>query len=395
MEKYSTAVVGGGAAGIWAAISRARLGNSVVICEKMPQLGKKILASGNGKCNLLNDDFNESYYNAAARPMVRCILSRFGKSEIINVFKELGLDIYSNEGRIYPITNQAATVLKLLEIELKRLRILIEYSFECDEIRVSPSGIQLSSKSGKKIVCQNAIIAVGGKTFPSYGSDGSFFKTIEKLGHSIIAPVPVAVPLVVKDPICQVLQGQKIFASARSLIDGREGVQVRGDLLFTKYGLSGTCILDISEDISLAINRNLKKDVWAVIDLVPFMDHEGLKSEISRRLSGNWKMEDLTVGILPNKFGPVIKPFLSKRDLDSLVSRLKAWRFRIESTLGWNEAEFTAGGVAVSEVQPATLESKIKRGVYFAGEILDVNGKRGGYNLGWAWASGWVAGECN
>jgi predicted Rossmann fold flavoprotein len=164
-------------------------------------------------------------------------------------------------------------------------------------------------------------------------------------------------------------------------------------LLFTKYGLSGTCILDISEAISIALNRQHQKDVWAVLDLVPFMPEDQLKSEIARRLKTGWKSENLLAGILPNKFGPLLKPLLAKKDVGAAVNRLKGWRFKIDATLGWNEAEFTAGGVDVAEVDTNTLESKIKKRIYFAGEILDVDGKRGGYNLAWAWASGFVAGQ--
>jgi predicted Rossmann fold flavoprotein len=393
MEKYSMAVIGGGAAGICAAINQARSGRSIILCEKMPQLGKKILASGNGKCNLLNDNLNESYYNLQARPLVKSIFRHFGKSEIINFFRDLGLGVYSDEGRIFPVTNQASSVLKVLEMELKRLKVPVEFNFDCSGISVDQHGVQIASRSGKKIECKHVIIAAGGKTYPAYGSDGTMYSIVQHLGHSIVEPVPVAVPLVVKDQMCQLLQGQKIAASASSEIDGRESSQVGGELLFTKYGLSGTCILDISEGISIALNRQHRKDVWILLDLVPFMEREQLKTEIARRIDAGWQPEEIFVGILPNKFGPLLKPLLAKKDLDAVVDRLKGWRFKVEATRSWNEAEFTAGGVSVDEVDVNTLESKLKPGVYFAGEILDVNGKRGGYNLGWAWASGFVAGQ--
>jgi predicted Rossmann fold flavoprotein len=394
MERYSTAVIGGGAAGICAAISSARHGESVIICEKTAQIGKKILATGNGKCNLLNDDLDESYYNPEARPLVKSILRQFGKPEIINLFKELGLGVYSgDDGRVFPVTNQASSVLKVLEIELKRLAVPVEFDFDCAAISLDKGGIQLSSRSGKKVQCNKAIVAGGGKTYPVYGADGTLYPVVRRLGHSIVEPVPVGVPLVVKDPLCQALQGQKINAVARGVINGRESNPVKGELLFTKYGLSGTCILDISAAISIALNREHQKDVWAVLDLVPFMPEDQLKSEIARRLKTGWKSENLLAGILPNKFGPLLKPLLAKKDVGAAVNRLKGWRFKIDATLGWNEAEFTAGGVDVAEVDTNTLESKIKKRIYFAGEILDVDGKRGGYNLAWAWASGFVAGQ--
>jgi len=154
MKSYSTIVIGGGAAGICAAISQARRGESVIICEKMPQAGKKILASGNGRCNLLNDDLNEAYYNPAARELVKSIFAKTGKDAILAFFKSLGLETYSQEGRIFPLTNQAASVLKVLEMELKRLSIPLEYGFTCADIASGGKSILVSSKEGKKIGMQ-------------------------------------------------------------------------------------------------------------------------------------------------------------------------------------------------------------------------------------------------
>ncbi len=393
MEKYSTVVVGGGAAGICAAISQGQRGQSVVLCEKMPQLGKKILASGDGRCNLLNDNLGEEYYNATARKMVRSVFNQFGKLAILDFFHDLGLQFYSREGRIFPITNQASSVLRVLEMELKRLSVPTKFNFNCADLLFSSTGILVSSDTGQKIECQKVILAGGGKTYPAFGSDGSMYAIARQLGHTIIEPVPSAVPLVVKDRLCTLLQGMRIFASARSIIGGQKGGETRGELLFTRYGLSGTCILDISEEISIAMHRHRRTDVLVSVDLVPFMDKEQLKNELGRRREAKLPAEVVLAGILPNKFGPALESLFENNDLDTVVNSLKDKRFKVSGTRGWNEAEFTSGGVNVDELNPATLESKLRKGVYFAGEILDVNGKRGGYNLGWAWASGLVAGR--
>ncbi len=395
MIKYSTVVIGGGAAGICAAISTGRRGEPVIICEKMPQLGKKILATGNGRCNLLNEDLSEVYYNPAARDLVRSIFDQFGKSEILEFFKGLGLELYSKEGRIFPVTNQAASVLKVLEMELKRLSVPVELDFNCSGISFSKSGILVSSQDGRKIECQKVIITGGGMAYPALGSDGSMFEIARKIGHRIIEPVPSVVPLVVKDNLCRFLQGQRIIAGAKSVIDGKEGDEVRGELLFTKYGLSGTCILDVSEAISIAISKHNKSDVFVSVDMVPFLDKEQLKTELDKRRKKKWPADEMLAGILPNKFCVALKYLFEKNDLDGAVNALKDRRFKVTGARGWNEAEFTSGGINVNEVNARTLESKLKKGVYFAGEVLDVNGKRGGYNLGWAWASGFVAGQTN
>ena len=393
MEKYATAVIGGGAAGICAAISQARTGGSVIIYEKTTQLGKKILASGNGRCNLLNDNLSELHYNTASRNLVKSIFDKFGKSEILDFFKGLGLDINSQDGRIFPITNQAASVLKVLEMELKRLSVPVEYDFCCESISFSKSGIVASAKNGKRIACRNVIITGGGKTYPALGSDGSVYEIARQLGHTIIEPVPSAVPLVVKDSLCHVLQGQRISAGARSVIDGNKSEEVRGELLFTKYGLSGTCILDISEEISIATNRQHKKDVFVAVDLVPFLNKEQLIFKLQNKKEQKTVPEEMLVGILPNKLCVALRGLFEKGDIDIAVNSLKDTRFKVTGTRSWNEAEFTAGGINTDEVKPGTLESKMHKGIYFAGEVLDVNGRRGGYNLGWAWASGYVAGQ--
>ena len=392
MEKSLTVVIGGGAAGICAAISKGRQGEPVIICEKMPQLGKKIQASGNGRCNLLNDNLSEEFYNPAGRNLIKSVFDKFGKPEIFNLFKSLGLEVYSQDGRIFPVTNQATSVTKVLEMELKRLSIPVEYNFDCTGLSSSNNGILVSAKNGKAIECQKVIITGGGKSYPAFGSDGSMYEIARQLGHTIVEPVPSAVPLVVKDGLCQVLQGQKIFAGAKSIIDGKEDTGVRGELLFTKYGLSGSCILDVSEAISIAINRHHKTEVYVSIDMVPFMSAEQLTNELDRRTRAKLPAEEMLAGILSNKCCVALANLFEKNDIDFAVNSLKSKRFKVMGTRGWNEAEFTAGGVNADEVRPGTLASKLKSGIYFAGEVLDVNGKRGGYNLAWAWASGFVAG---
>ncbi|AKG52764.1 NAD(FAD)-utilizing dehydrogenase [Dehalogenimonas sp. WBC-2] len=393
MEKDLTVIIGGGAAGICAAISTVRRGGQAVICEKTSFLGKKILATGNGRCNLLNDDLSETHYNAAARVLVRSVFDRFGKAAILDFFKSLGLETYSQDGRIFPRTNQAASVLKLLEMELKRLNVPVEYGFDCDGVVRSGRGLMVTSKSGKRLGCRKVIIAGGGKTYPAFGADGGAFTLARQLGHTIVEPVPSAVPLVIKDNLCHMLQGQRIFASARSVVNGKPGEAVSGELLFTKYGLSGTCVFDISEAVSVAINRQHQTDVEVAVDMVPFMDEVPLTKELDRRRKMKVSPEDMLTGILPNKFGLVLKEHFEQNNLNIAVRSLKNRHFKVSGTRGWNEAEFTSGGVTVDEIKPGTLESKLTEGVYFAGEVLDVDGGRGGYNLGWAWASGVVAGN--
>lgn len=393
MGRNSTAIIGGGAAGIVAAISAKRKGNSVIICDRMPRIGKKILASGNGRCNLLNEKLDESFYNSSARNLIRSVFARFGKDSIINFFKDLGLELYSEGSRIFPVTNQSSSVLKVLEMEVNRLSVPVELNFDAARISHHSDKFIVTSKNNKNIECEKLIIAGGGKSYPALGSDGSCYKLAQNLGHRIITPVPTAVPIVVKDSLCHFLQGQRIQGAVKVIIDGKETCESSGDLLFTKYGLSGTSILDVSDEISIAINKQNKKDVRISLDMVPFMKKDVLKSEIAKRIDLKIRPEELLVGILPNKFGPAFKDLFSKWNAETIVRALKNNLFNVTGTRSWNEAEFTSGGVDTNQIKESTLESKLVKGLYFAGEVLDVCGRRGGYNLAWAWASGFVAGE--
>ena len=393
MHKFNTIVIGGGAAGMLAAISAGRSGKDVIICEKMPRLGKKILISGAARCNISNKDLSEAHYNPEAKGLVKSVFSKFGgRDDIEKFFNKLGLKLYSQGDRLFPVTNQASSVLKVLEEELKNLRMPIEFGFEVNSIAGSAKGFIVKSRSGKTISGDWVIITGGGKTYPSLGSDGSCYTLAGSFGHKIIEPVPNAVPLLVKDKFCHLLQGQKIQCIARSVIDGKIKKEAKGELLFTKYGLSGTAILDVSGDVSIAINRLRKKGVIVSIDMVPFIDALKLREEIENRIQKGFAAENLMIGILPNKFSLIFRDLFKGADIEKIVKMLKDKRFDIIGTRGWNEAEFTAGGIDTGEVKELTLESKLKKGVYFAGEILNVNGERGGYNLAWAWASGFVAG---
>lgn len=403
-ERFDIAVVGGGAAGLVAAISGARRGAAVTVLERLPQAGKKLLATGGGRCNLLNENLAAPAFTSSDPGLVASVLERFGKMEIRSFFETLGLRLQTEEdGRVYPATNQASSVLKVLELEAVRLGIPVESGFEASGLTVSSGGFSVASAAGRTVEVRTVILAGGGKSYPALGSNGSCYGLAGRFGHSLVSPVPSAVPLLAKDGMCHLLQGQKLRARIASLIDGRVGRTAEGELLFTQYGLSGTAALDVSESLSIAINREGKKDTAVIVDLVPFMSEEDLAAELSRRMEAGWPAKDLGAGLLPEKFALVMGQFLrdsgasagnlSHREAArSLAGAFKARKFAIQGTRGWNEAEFTSGGVDAREVKPRTLESKLRRGLYFAGEVLDVQSGRGGYNLAWAWASGFVAG---
>jgi predicted Rossmann fold flavoprotein len=392
------AIVGGGAAGLVAATSAARRGASALICDRMPRLGKKILATGGGRCNLSNEDLPPAAFTSSSRNLVASILEKFGRDDIRSFFKGLGLETYSEEGRVFPVTNQASSVLSLLEAEVRRLGVSIELGFEAAEIRKQENSFAIASGDGRRVEAGSVILAGGGRSYPALGSNGSAYRLAQLFGHHIIPPVPSAVPVLVKDKLCHLLQGLKIRAKATALVTEKPIQTAEGEVLFAQYGLSGTAVLDVSEALSIAINRDGRTGAAIVLDLVPFLTRNALATRLLKRMKDGWPAANLAMGILPDRFAAVIPGMMptAGRDPDdtaaALAVALKDRRFNVHGTRGWNEAEFTCGGIDAREVDPRTLESKIQKGLYFAGEILDVQGKRGGYNLAWAWASGFVAG---
>jgi predicted Rossmann fold flavoprotein len=396
---FDVVVVGSGAAGLMAAISAARRGASVVLAERLAKPGKKILVTGGGRCNLTNENLDASVFTTNSPPLVEAVFRRFRPADILDLFHGLGLETASEGGRVFPITGQAASVLKVLTLEIRRLGVSMILEFEAAAIEGCDGAFIVSARDGRKIEARKIILAGGGKSYPALGSNGSGYDLAAACGHRIILPVPSAVPVLAKDRLCHALQGQRVRTRIAARIGGKMIQEADGDLLFTAYGLSGTAVLDVSECLSIALNRDCRKDVALSADLVPFLTRERLAGEIGRRRRSGWAEADWLSGILPEKFSTVLTAFRStakpggEGPEQTLASALKDKRFPIQGTRGWNEAEFTAGGVDAREIDSGTLESKRRRGLFLAGEILDVQGPRGGYNLAWAWASGMMAGE--
>jgi len=392
MISYDMIVIGGGPAGITAAIFARRSARSVLLLEKMPKLGKKLLITGAGRCNLLNEKLDPSFYNPEAFELVEAVLKKNGKETILTFFKELGLHVYTDDtGRMFPVTNQAASVLSVLELELARLKIPVMLNSPVKDIQSSAEGFEIFTEKGERFSAKELVLAGGGRSYPALGSSGDMYGFAKKFGHSVIEPVPSTVPFLVKDPWCHFLQGQKIRAKVNVLDGGRNEKEAGGELLFTQYGLSGTAILDISDPVSIALNREGKKEVVISVDLLPFLTTEELHQELERKVKAGIPPENILEGLLPHKFSLALKEYLTKGKMAELSRVLKRKLFKVYGTRGWNEAEFTAGGIPAAEVEQ-NLQSKFQEGLYFAGEILDIQAARGGYQLAWAWASGALAG---
>lgn len=422
--KYNLIIIGGGAAGQMAAISvkRHHPEFSVAILDRTFALGRKILVCGAGRCNITNINLDKSivdHYYGASQEFIQSIFNQFGYKDIVNFFNDLGIELYverkTDIGKLFPVTDQAKTVTSLLEDELERLGVDIYLNTEVTNIQKIDSEFKINTNQldqqgkafgSKSFQSQYVILSAGGKTYPALGSNGSGYSLAESFGHSITKPVPSALPLVSKNQLSHALQGTKMEIEVTSIIEGKEIKTRTDDVMFTQYGLSGPVILNVSREISIHINRENKNEVQVRLNFFPGKT----KNEVENIFRDRWNkrpnqtLEKSMFGIFPNKIPPVllnvigldkdkIVKDLTEDEINKFADKLTNYIVDIQATRGWNEAEFTAGGVNTEEVKTGSLESMKINNLYFCGEILDVDGDVGGFNLSWAWSSGFVAGR--
>lgn len=401
------AVVGGGAAGLTAAISARYKGAMVKILERMDRVGKKILATGNGRCNLSNTSMDISNYYGTNPKFAYSVLKQFNVEKTIEFFDKLGVTCkVEEEGKVFPVSEQASSVLDVLRHELETIGVEISCESEVKGITGRKGNFTLHLSDGGKVNANRVIIAAGGKAAPSMGSNGSGYVLAENLGHRIVDPFPALVQLRLRAPYLKHIKGIKFIGKAEVLIDGKSLVRAEGEILFTEYGISGPPILSLSRTVGERLGRGDK--VILKVCLINDKSREELDSYISERLR---KQSHKTlafgfVGFINKRLVPVLlreaaiedvnKPpaQVTAKERNNIVNILQDWRFEVTGTNPWKSAQVTAGGVDVGDINQKTLESMLVPGLYFAGEIIDIDGACGGYNLQWAWSSGFVAGEC-
>ena len=404
MKECDVIIVGGGASGLSAAISSARNGVKTAIIERLPRVGKKILVTGNGHCNFSNAHLSKKKYHGTVPSFNEYTFSQFGSRQIIEFFEQLGiLHKVENEGKIYPRCDQAGAVLDVLRYECHRLQIEEFCDREVSEISKKNGKFEIHIQKGETFICEKVILTAGGKASPQFGSNGSGFKLASKLGHTIIDPYPSLVQIKLDDEFLNHLKGIKVQArislyASENYIDTQEG-----EVLFTDYGISGIPVLQLSRYVH---HPKLKgEELLLHIDFFPELQFHDLKKMLIERFQKiSYKsIQEAMIGLVNKR---MILPTLSinKIDkkmlcgeldlaqIDALTHQLKDRRFKIIGTLSWRDAQVTAGGVLTKEFDESKLESKIVPGLYFAGEVIDIHGDSGGYNLAWAWASGYVAG---
>ena len=400
--KTEIAVIGGGASGLMAAITAKKSGKEVVILERKDRILKKVLITGNGRCNITNVNANISNYFGKNISSVENILTRFTPQDTMDFFNGLGIVCNEeNRGKVYPLSGQASSVVDALRFEAEKLGIKIETEFYVRKIEKDGFKFKIYSEDRKKIEAGRVILAAGGQSYPELGSNGSGFELAKELGHSVTKLSPSIVQLKTEKNQVKGLQGIKTDVAVTAYGDNKKICTYDGELLFTDYGISGNVVFNIS------FVMPLYKNVEFEIDFMEKFDYNEIYEMLKERkkIMSHLTMENYFNGMINKKLGQFLskvsgieklsKPVkdLSDSDIRKLCTVLKKYRIKILETTGFKNAQVTAGGVSLDEVNTETLESKIVKGLYFSGEVLDVYGECGGFNLQWAWASGYIAGE--
>lgn len=414
--RYDVIVVGAGASGLMAAITAARKGCRVLVIEHKDKAGKKILATGNGKCNYTNQDQKLDHYRSTDPQFVASVLDQFGFEETIQFFEELGILPKERNGYYYPHSEQASSMVQVLLMECDRLQIKLNYDEKVRQIK-QKSEYNLDvltqsviDKSNQRYNTTHCILASGGCASPKLGSDGSGFIISKDLGHGLIKTLPALVQLKSSDKYCKTISGVRtqgqitLFTIEKTSKKEIPLSKEYGELVFTDYGISGIPVLQISRYAAIALNHGERLKLG--IDFLTEFSYEQLIKFITNRIKTNphKNLEEMMVGLLNHKLNYAIlkevklDPYLScdminHSQILQLCKFIKFFPMNIVGTNSFDQAQVSTGGIPCNEIHGGTLESKLVKGLHFCGEIIDVDGTCGGYNLQWAWSSGYVAGN--
>lgn len=396
-------VVGGGAAGMMAAIVAKRSGAEVIILERNDRVGKKLLATGNGRCNYTNLNININNYHGLNSQFALNALKELNVDKTLEFFDDLGITPADEDnGKVYPLSFQSSSMLDVLRYEMNHLGIeLITEAFVAEVVKKKRFIVRL--KDGRTFEGDKVILATGGMAMPVSGSDGSGYSIAKSLGHTVTEVYPGLVQLKLEGNIFKQVNGVKFVGVAGVYHKDNLIIEDSGDILFTDYGISGPPILQISRNAIGLMNKGM--DVELRISIIHTKTVEELSFYLIKRF-GNMSMKTIEEGLigLINKklILPILKELnidkntnvgnIKNTDIDKLAKLLTSWSFKVIGNKGWGQAQVTAGGVNTKEVNSTTMESNIVKGLYIIGELLDIDGDCGGYNLQWAWSSGYMAG---
>ncbi|WP_414468953.1 NAD(P)/FAD-dependent oxidoreductase [Methanobacterium sp. ACI-7] len=405
---HDIVVVGAGPAGMMAAIRAAQLGKKVVLIERNDKLGKKLKITGSNRCNVTNtaplNDFIQKFGRNGS--FLRSAFAAFSNRRLMSFFNAKGIKINIEEnGRVFPVSNKSTSIIKALKEYLSENKVKVNYNSRLSNIKVKTDYFTLDLGYDNHIAAKKVIIATGGISYNATGSTGDGFTIAEKLGHKITPLKPGLVPLIVKEDYVKELQGISLEDVALTFKYGkRKMISDSGNLIFTHFGLSGPLVLDLSSEIVKIMEKH--DEINLFIDLKPQHSEQELKEALIKEFNERSKTEfkNLMKLFVPNRMIPVITELsgidpkkkvnqINKGERNSLLSLLKAFPLTITGSKPINAAMITCGGVSKKDIDPQTMESKIIRGIYFAGEIIDLCAPSGGYNLQEAFSTGFLAGE--
>lgn len=397
------AVIGGGAAGMMAAITSAREGARVTILEHKDRIGKKILSTGNGRCNFTNTYQTPACYRSDNRDFAWNIIQKFNVEKTISFFKELGIYPKDRNGYLYPYSDQAAAILEVLQIEVAKLDICVMTEINVLDIQPVKRGIRITTDK-KTITADSVILACGSKAAPVTGSDGSGYQLAKLFGHRIVPVLPALVQLRCAEKFYKSISGVRVQGTVEIYADDIFLASDTGEIQLTNYGISGIPVFQVSRYAAKALYK--KQSVTAVLNFMPDMNKDEFLLFLKERITlcPYKTLDEFFTGVFPKKLcelwirlSRLPKEMrvsdLSGEQLEKLVLLIQHLRTHITETNSFEQAQICCGGVDTTEINPDTLESNYVPGIYFAGELLDVDGICGGYNLQWAWSSGFVAGK--
>ncbi|MBP5266904.1 MAG: aminoacetone oxidase family FAD-binding enzyme, partial [Lachnospiraceae bacterium] len=379
------AIIGAGASGCMAAIAAARTnpGARVLLLDGNEEVGRKILVTGNGRCNYTNEYQSLEAYHSDDAAFVARAMEAFGKDETIALFREMGVIPYCKNGYYYPMSRQAVSIRHCLEKELARLGVEVLLSTRVIGIEATDAGYQIRCMD-KELTADCVILSTGGKAAPDTGSDGSGYSFAKRLGHEVIPPVPALVPLACKQHPLTAAAGARVNATVSTMDAEGRGYYDIGEVQITKQGISGIPVFQISHVVAKNLAAKIPAEV--IVDFWPTASVSEILSFVEeRRALGNVSALDVFNGIFPHPLIQALfdEDFRSMSD-EELVKRIKEVPFEISQTMGFGAAQTSAGGVSLQQLADITMESSLHQGLFFAGEVLHVDGICGGYNLQWA-----------
>ncbi len=396
------AVIGAGPAGMAAAIAAARAGASVIVFERNDIAGKKLLLTGNGRCNFTNVDIHEDYFSFEEGSDASEVLNAMSTQEVCDFFAEIGVLSIEKKGCFYPFTGQAGTVQSALVLALEQLGIKVVFNTCVGSIDKINSGFIVHTDK-KDYEFDTVILACGGKAAPKTGSDGFGYRLARGFGHTVSRTYPVLVQLVSDAPDLKRIAGVRCQANVTALVNDKKVASDYGELQLTEYGLSGIPVFNISRFLSKEVEEG--HNCVVSVDFIPQIGKEAIDAFVQKRLTdlNGYTIKDFISGLVHSKLAEYVLKVRKMNENDTVVHddcekvkellfAMKDWQFKITGHKGFEHAQVTKGGVLLEEID-ANMESKLVKGVFFAGEMVDADADCGGYNLHWAWASGKKAGE--